>query len=101
RHTRSTRDWSSDVCSSDLLAAVVGIETQQHESGVAIGGGKVTVEDFLRAERGGRNVDGFFELEGQFGGGDVIDAGSDHEEAPARSEERRVGKESRERGARS
>src|SRR6266536_3700432 len=23
RHTRSTRDWSSDVCSSDLLAAAL------------------------------------------------------------------------------
>src|SRR5438105_13097628 len=23
RHTRSTRDWSSDVCSSDLLAVVL------------------------------------------------------------------------------
>ena len=65
------------------LAAVVGIETQQHESGIVIGGGKVTVEDFLHAERGGGNVAGFFELEGQFGGGDLIDAGSDHQEAPA------------------
>src|SRR5690349_19673927 len=25
RHTRSLRDWSSDVCSSDLLAGVTGI----------------------------------------------------------------------------
>src|SRR5207247_6269428 len=25
RHTRSTRDWSSDVCSSDLLVAVLFI----------------------------------------------------------------------------
>src|SRR6266496_6217261 len=25
RHTRSLRDWSSDVCSSDLLDAVLGI----------------------------------------------------------------------------
>ncbi len=62
---------------------MVGIETQQHECGVAIGGGKVTVEDFLRAERGGGNVDGFFELEGQFDGGDLIDTGSHHKETPA------------------
>src|SRR5207249_10507206 len=27
RHTRSKRDWSSDVCSSDLLAMRIGIET--------------------------------------------------------------------------
>src|SRR5207249_7159792 len=25
RHTRSKRDWSSDVCSSDLLAALAGV----------------------------------------------------------------------------
>src|SRR5207249_9649998 len=25
RHTRSKRDWSSDVCSSDLLGTVVGL----------------------------------------------------------------------------
>jgi hypothetical protein len=56
---------------------VVGIEAQQHESGVAVGGGQVTVQDLLGAERGGGNVDGLFELEGQFGGGDLIDAGAD------------------------
>src|SRR5207247_5192431 len=28
RHTRSTRDWSSDVCSSDLVAAVSGGTSQ-------------------------------------------------------------------------
>src|SRR5699024_12060383 len=26
RHTRSKRDWSSDVCSSDLLLTVISIE---------------------------------------------------------------------------
>src|SRR6266849_10133606 len=31
RHTRSTRDWSSDVCSSDLL--VEGIEAQNQFAG--------------------------------------------------------------------
>src|SRR5690349_23135192 len=25
RHTRSLRDWSSDVCSSDLLALITGL----------------------------------------------------------------------------
>src|SRR6266849_8890570 len=29
RHTRSTRDWSSDVCSSDLVAG--GLTRRNHE----------------------------------------------------------------------
>src|SRR5207249_7982130 len=29
RHTRSKRDWSSDVCSSDLIAACRGITAQK------------------------------------------------------------------------
>src|SRR5207247_7468650 len=28
RHTRSIRDWSSDVCSSDLFGAIVGDRTE-------------------------------------------------------------------------
>src|SRR5207247_6585461 len=27
RHTRSTRDWSSDVCSSDLASQTINFET--------------------------------------------------------------------------
>src|SRR5256884_319083 len=39
RHTRCSRDWSSDVCSSDLIFFVDG----QHQSAVGfpVGGGKV------------------------------------------------------------
>src|SRR5699024_11437237 len=37
RHTRSKRDWSSDVCSSDLSAARFGGDT------TAAGGGEPTV----------------------------------------------------------
>src|SRR5699024_11266232 len=33
RHTRSKRDWSSDVCSSDLAHATV---TRNHEDGCAL-----------------------------------------------------------------
>ena len=83
RHVQDAGGGRDVGTTTVTLAAVVGIETQQHESGIAIGGGKVPVEDFLRAERGGGNVGGFFDLEGQFGGGDLIDAGSDHQEAPA------------------
>src|SRR5699024_11955486 len=32
RHTRSKRDWSSDVCSSDLFGYVVGEIIQLHRS---------------------------------------------------------------------
>src|SRR5712664_4935219 len=31
RHTRSDRDWSSDVCSSDLRAAVFGLKERGAE----------------------------------------------------------------------
>src|SRR5690606_41073221 len=41
RHTRFSRDWSSDVCSSDL--AVIGAMSQQHHhelvAGPQFGGG--------------------------------------------------------------
>src|SRR5207247_7505167 len=30
RHTRSTRDWSSDVCSSDLCDQAIGRHTAKH-----------------------------------------------------------------------
>jgi hypothetical protein len=86
RHVQDAGGGRDVGATTVALPAVVGIETQQHESGVAIGGGKVTVKDFLHAERGGGNVDGFFELEGQFGGRDLIDAGADHQEAPAGGE---------------
>src|SRR5690349_25026650 len=67
RHTRSLRDWSSDVCSSDLSyrAAERGV----HRGAIA----------HDRVRRGGE--------EGE--GEDAADAG--------RSEERRVGKECRSR----
>src|SRR5206468_5142123 len=70
RHTRSDRDWSSDVCSSDL-----------------VGGGP----DRIRASDEGRQlrVDG--PQVGRAEGGERPSGGH------ARSEERRVGKEWRSR----
>src|SRR3989449_3293821 len=45
RHTRCSRDWSSDVCSSDLKSSTrilkLGTET------VGEGAGKILVEDFM------------------------------------------------------
>src|SRR5207247_6954251 len=85
RHTRSTRDWSSDVCSSDLA---IGAKLDPHykyytsrwmgeqelaKTGVA---GTILRFSFILAEEGGILND--FE----------------------RSEERRVGKEGRSRGSR-
>src|SRR5437868_13101195 len=39
RHTRSIRDWSSDVCSSDLLqrrGALAGTEQRRQPSGILV-----------------------------------------------------------------
>src|SRR5207249_9165544 len=88
RHTRSKRDWSSDVCSSDLAA-----------------GGEFTL--LLRRLVGWHGARIFVFVLGTHGGapsdlvGDV--QGVSNLEAPppgaVRSEERRVGKECRARGA--
>src|SRR5256885_3396976 len=76
RHTRLQGDWSSDVCSSDLLEQCVGLRHAQH-----------LVEAFLdvvaRLHPGG--------------GADVRVVGVADQEQPGRSEERRVGKECRSR----
>src|SRR6266508_6577318 len=44
RHTRWPRDWSSDVCSSDLLI-VAAIPVRGEPHGVAVGAGAVWVAD--------------------------------------------------------
>src|SRR5947209_14972743 len=66
RHTRYWRDWSSDVCSSDLSSAT-----------------RLGCEEYFQPER-------VAELAGHYGG--LLPY-------PIRSEERRVGKECRCRGA--
>src|SRR5690349_8316542 len=75
RHTRSLRDWSSDVCSSDLDA--VGVERVVHDR----------VADAVATADAGGVADhhdlGLVELDAR----------------GARSEERRVGKECRSRRA--
>src|SRR5206468_8590946 len=77
RHTRSDRDWSSDVCSSDLAL--------DEAPGAFAADEPVALDDHLALrddERGGTLDDGAFVRV-------VVDA---HVE---RSEERRVGKECR------
>src|SRR5690606_40092451 len=36
RHTRFSRDWSSDVCSSDLLLVEVRKQLKQHKNALAL-----------------------------------------------------------------
>src|SRR5699024_11846134 len=80
RHTRSKRDWSSDVCSSDLIDHLFGIVARsacvpqrqwRHSVGVHVLGGALQLRE--RCDRDPRVLG-------------------------LRSEERRVGKECRSRG---
>src|SRR5204863_673224 len=77
RHTRSLRDWSSDVCSSDLL--------DRRPAGVARGE-RVTIIAATSGDTGGAAIEAFR-------GSSRVDA------IVLRSEERRVGKECRARWA--
>src|SRR5690349_23590691 len=82
RHTRSLRDWSSDVCSSDLLCLVAKAESRRTDAAVddkAKGLGKSA----LPGKAVGRAQGEREEKKGGQGG--------------QRSEERRVGKEGRAR----
>src|SRR5207249_9612476 len=94
RHTRSKRDWSSDVCSSDLYWAGFGHKVFQPRTYLnpgyqgTLGSGFPTALGAQVAKPGQRvisiNGDGGFMFNAQ----------------ELRSEERRVGKECRGRGAR-
>src|SRR5690606_40928276 len=89
RHTRFSRDWSSDVCSSDLSAAA------QAELDAMLEEANRKLEEASRAARQATEGDG----------GDAPDPANPDIEAlraviaGLRSEERRVGKEWRARGA--
>src|SRR5206468_7666157 len=92
RHTRSDRDWSSDVCSSDLAVKKVTYEL-------------VTLARTLGEPAvvwTGPGADGAQARLAEYGAAKVYAADSadydDYVVAPKRSEERRVGKECRARG---
>src|SRR5207245_6884652 len=96
RHTRCYRDWSSDVCSSDLVAAAtveLGLgEGLGDDGALAFCGGIIAV--------GGGVIISTF----SFSEGSVVRSGKcgifcsfTWEKAAPRSEERRVGKECRTR----
>src|SRR3546814_13933250 len=81
-------DWSSDVCSSDLLlrpfGACCGAEPVDHRVEQRLGAGGVVVLDAVgnaAGEAGGKGV------------ADRIGAAASRRDARPRSEERRVGKE--------
>src|SRR5699024_11869091 len=82
RHTRSKRDWSSDVCSSDLTSAKIDV---------------VAVDKTGTLTEGRPELTDVLVLDPAMDRADVLalaaggEAGSEH----PRSEERRVGKECR------
>src|SRR5690606_40080009 len=45
RHTRFSRDWSSDVCSSDLAPVLAGIE-RARDRGIAVKLNAVLIQDY-------------------------------------------------------
>src|SRR5204863_6491272 len=85
RHTRSLRDWSSDVCSSDLKAPDDPAR-RLHEELVL--GDPVRGEDVLRRRDPGPRATGTGHVDVALRAGRAL-----------RSEERRVGKECRSRGS--
>src|SRR5699024_11991871 len=91
RHTRSKRDWSSDVCSSDLEATMLEDYTEALES-IADNGG---VSGSISEKAGQYTVPkGYHD-----GTGKVQISTTEQQKIIARSEERRVGKECRARKA--
>src|SRR3989449_4188687 len=81
RHTRCSRDWSSDVCSSDLDARI-GLAPEV----VGVDGARGAVRGGERAAEGGAAR-----------AARAHERAVDVEEEEPRSEERRVGKECRSR----
>src|SRR5207247_5944840 len=94
RHTRSTRDWSSDVCSSDLInldgtgagAIATGIGFFDHMLDLLARHSRI---DISVKAKGDLHIDHHHTTE---------DVGIALGQAVKRSEERRVGKGSRDRG---
>src|SRR5258707_5456246 len=83
RHTRYWRDWSSDVCSSDLFTTVAGLTYDSGNYEAATARARELFDyDGLRAEQARRRASN-----------DPVQLGI----GISRSEERRVGKECRSR----
>src|SRR5690606_40680583 len=97
RHTRFSRDWSSDVCSSDLLGMIAGAALAAN--GVAA---QEAPERYDVLIRGGRLLDGtgapWRYADVALRGDRIVEVGAIDPDATARSEERRVGKDVRSQG---
>src|SRR5204863_2392037 len=94
RHTRSLRDWSSDVCSSDLVALIPELGVAGQRGGQVAGRVELGDErDVLAVSEGDQGADVVLRERGprdDLGVGAALDA-----KALVRSEERRVGKKRR------
>src|SRR5690606_40399830 len=94
RHTRFSRDWSSDVCSSDLAVLLLSQHVVSRYAAELLGGGSAKVGYLLKDRVA--DIDEFLgTLRRVAGGGAAIDP------EVVRSEERRVGYECRRRRTRS
>src|SRR5439155_13005403 len=93
RHTRWPRDWSSDVCSSDL------VDITESDEVMAFSGDRINITAALAADADAGHVDllvgGDSFCSPQHTGRDDLEHGHAHAGATERSEERRVGKECR------
>src|SRR5207249_9292104 len=95
RHTRSKRDWSSDVCSSDLSRSTGHVAGEQGQLRERVAQHPHRVADAFAVSVGSRDSHDIHAAIHQ--GADVIENAVAVEVAEGRSEERRVGKEGRAR----
>src|SRR5690606_40469935 len=86
RHTSFSRDWSSDVCSSDLDNFNLGLSQKRADTCVSYLVSKGVAKDRLEARGMGET--------------EPFQIPEEYTSYGARSEERRVGKEGRHRGSR-
>src|SRR2546422_11748459 len=100
RHTRCSRDWSSDVCSSDLEPVAVHDAGRAHrlaaaapETAVEMEGEEPVLGPELARLEGAHQLDAAARAVRFVAGGEERGAGLEAE-AAGRSEERRVGEES-------
>src|SRR5699024_11964589 len=97
RHTRSKRDWSSDVCSSDLEVLIAYLSRSQPAGEVQLGLARVNDVALLGEMAGaGRSEVRHTGHPEELDSGLIVNTAA----TTIRSEERRVGKESRAREGR-
>src|SRR5699024_11964206 len=97
--TRSKRDWSSDVCSSDLVQAGLHSSTQHmtHEKELSRRVGRCAYNSGQRAFTHTHTHTDTLLYSFTLSGANPSTPSRSWSELPARSEERRVGKEGRSR----